>query len=1132
MKEFINLFFILILLFGAGAAVHAQSTEWDALNKEAGFLYYQGQYNEAIEKARKALDVAEKTQGPDHPDVAISLSGLAVIYYKQGRYAQVEPLYQRALVINEKALGSDHLEVALVLNNLAELYHTQGQHMKAELLYQRALAIREKASGPDHSDVAVSLSNLATLYQTQGQYAQAESFFQRALAIREKTFGPNHPIAALSLNNLAAIYHTQGHHAHAKLLYQRALAIQGRVLGPDHPDVAQSLNNLAGLYQTQGQYAQAEPLYQRVLAILEKALGPDHPDVAQSLNNLARLYQTQGQYAQAEPLYQRILAILEKALGPDHLNVAKSLNDLATLYLTKGQYAQAESLHRRSLAILEKVLGPDHPDVATSLNNLANLYQTQGQYAQAEPLYQRALAIQEKSLGPSDLDVANSLSNLATLYQTQGQYAQAESFFQRALAILEKTLGPDHSKVAQSLNSLAGLYHAQGQYTQAESFFQRALAIKEKSLGSNHPDVALSLNDLATLYQTQGQYAQAESLYQRALAILDKALGPDHPNVASNLQNYAISLWMQGGPSNMKQALELLQRSNGIREHHLRLFLVRGSEQDKRDYMVTIEGDSSIMTTFHQEIGPANSLAAHLAFTTLLQRKGRLLDAMSGGVASLRQHMNPENKALLDQLADINEQRASLFMQAQQSKLATENYFNQKAQLEAQAQGLEKKISARSAEFLAQSQPIALERVQQAIPKEAALVEYLRYQPFNPKAKSEIEKRAPARYIAYVLRSQGDPLSVDLGDAVAIEQMVADFRGVLDDTHSGSVTEAARKLDAQIMQPVRKLLGKVRTVLISPDGALNLIPFGALKDEDNRYLVERFALTYLSSGRDLLRLDTQIASRQPVTLLANVDFGVVADKQESIQDNRGATNRRSNDYQMQFQSLPGTAAEAIAIGEILPTARILTGKKATESALKQLDRPQILHIATHGFFLSDLSETAVKGRGVSLMGTSQLDLPQAHNPLLTENPLLRSGLALANANRLQSGDDDGVLMAMETTGLDLWGTQLVVLSACETGVGEVRNGQGVFGLRRALVIAGSETQVMSLWKVDDLATKDLMVDYYQRLLASEGRSEALRLVQLAMLASNDRSHPYYWASFIVSGDWSGLDEKVLLTGQN
>ncbi|MBK6958450.1 MAG: tetratricopeptide repeat protein [Nitrosomonas sp.] len=1059
------------LLFAA-TTINAQHTKLDALNIKVVSLYQQGKYVEAIAIAKQALDIAEKDLGQEHSDVATSLNNLAELYRTQGQYEKAEPLYQRALTIRVKALGSDHSDVATSLNNLAVLYFSLGQYDKAEPLYQRSLVIKEKALGPDHPDVALGLSNLAVLYNSLGQYDKTELLHQRSLVIREKA------------------------------------------LGSDHPDVAESLNNLAVLYQEQGQPAKAEPLLQHSLNILEKALGPEHPNVAQSLNNLAMLYRDQGQPAKAEPLFQRSLAIREKALGSEHPDVAQSLHDLAMLYRDQGQPVKAEPPFQRSLAIREKALGSEHPDVAQSLHDLARLYQDQGQIAKAEPLFQRSLVLREKVLGPEHPGVAESLNSLASLYQAQGQIVKAELLHQRALTILEKALGATHPNVASSLHYLASLYQDQGQFAKAESLFLRSLAIQEKSLGSEHSYVALSLNNLATIYQAQGKHAKAELFYQRSLVIQEKALGPEHPHLAASLKNLSINRWAQGGSNNIDHVVELYQRALNIREHHLRLFMTKGSEDDKRDYIATIAGDPDVMTTLHLAAGSTNVPAARLALATVLQRKGRLLDAVSESTITLRRRMRSGDNVLFDQLADVNSQRANLFNRALQSQGNYEDYSAQKIVLEAKAQDLEVKINAISAEFQTTNQSVTLEHIQKAIPKGSVLVEYLRYSPFSPKTVNSGAEWAPERYIAYMLLPQGDPISVELGDAAAIDQMVRNLRLALaDDNRDSSVKEAARKLDIAIMQPVRNLLGTIQTILLSPDGTLNLVPFAALQDENNRYLIERYAFTYLSSGRDLLRLNTHIASQQPATIFADIDYGK--------SDKPG------------FRYLEGTKDEAIEIGKMLPSARILTGLQATESVLKQLNRPEILHVATHGFFRADQHEPYLnpignRSRADWEEGIAQPKAPGPSDRLLSENPLLRSGLVLANANLLKSGEEDGLLTALEVTGLDLWGTKLVVLSACETGVGEVQNGQGVYGLRRALVIAGSESQVMSLWKVADNATKDLMVDYYQRLLASEGRSEAMRQAQLTMLASENRNHPYYWASFIVSGDWAPMDRKELL----
>jgi CHAT domain-containing protein len=378
---------------------------------------------------------------------------------------------------------------------------------------------------------------------------------------------------------------------------------------------------------------------------------------------------------------------------------------------------------------------------------------------------------------------------------------------------------------------------------------------------------------------------------------------------------------------------------------------------------------------------------------------------------------------------------------------------------------------------------------------------------------------------------------VGLGEADGIDKKVIALRKSLSDPASKDVKKTARDLDELVMRPVRRLLGDTKHILLSPDGALNLIPFSALVDENEHYLVDRYTITYLTSGRDLLSLHENQESKQPSLVLADPLFGLAHTTEGSPE--RSASARRSADMgQMFFNRLPGTAREAKALGAILPGVRVLTQEAATESALKQVNGPRILHIATHGFFLPDEPRAGGDGtRGIRLSGGGAA---QGRVSWQQDNPLLRSGLALEGANQKRgAGGEDGILTALEVAGLDLWGTKLVVLSACETGVGDVSNGEGVYGLRRALVLAGSESQVMSLWQVSDAATRDLMVAYYKRLMAGEGRTEALRAVQLEMLGvasisqSDDRrgltlsqrnkrvnySHPFFWAAFIQSGDW-------------
>jgi tetratricopeptide (TPR) repeat protein len=1045
-----------------------------------------------------------------------------------GKYDEALPLAEHALEIRERLLGTEHHDVAAAINSLADIYLDRGEYVKAGTLFRRALGIREKALGKDHPLIAQSLHNLAVLYDHQGKYGEAEPLLMRALDIREKALGKGHPDISDSLTSLAIIYRKQGKYVEAEPLYKRALDICEKALGKDHRYTADSLNNLAFFYDDRGKYLEAEPLYKRALDIYEKALGKDHPQTAIGLENLAGLYDEQAKYEDAEPLYKRVLDVREKALGKDHPDTANTLNNLAGLYYEQGRYVEAEPLYKRALDIREKALGKDHPYTATTLNNIAVLYDKQGKYAEAEPLYKRAVEIDEKALGKDHPDTTQHLHNLAGFYRKQGKYVEAEPLYKRAIGIWEKTMGKDHPHTAQSLNALALLYASQGKYAEAEPLYKRALDIREKAMGKDHPDTSQSLHNLATLYREQGEYVEAESLYKRALDIREKALGKDHLDTAASLDNLAVLYTATG---NLVQAVKFQSRANAASERNLAVNLATGSERQKLAYLALFSNQTDFTLSLHSQALPRDPQALDLAFTTLLRRKGRGLDEMADAIAALRRRAAPDDHALFDQLAEARSQLAALTLKGVGAD-KPETYRARLKSLEERVEELESALSARNPDFRAQAQPVTLAAVQSALPAGGALVEFAVYTPQDPRNN---KNKLPPRYLAYLLAAQGRPRWIDLGEAAPIDRAITSWRQALRDPRRTDVNRLARAVDQKVMRPVLALaqsgLGEHRRLMIAPDGLLNLVPFAALVDRHGSYLVERYSISYLTSGRDLLRSPVGRPGEQVAVVVADPDYGARGDAVASRKPDVGLPSGLSqsggsnfNLDQIYFPPLKGTAGEARALKAILPRATVFTREQATEAALKQLHSPGILHVATHGFFLRDQELELVGGRYV---GTPTVrSVGPSDQPI--ENPLLRSGLALAGVNqRLGRADqgDDGVLTALEAAGLDLWGTKLVALSACDTGVGEVKNGEGVFGLRRALALAGSETQVMSLWPVSDLGARDLMIEYYKALERGEGRGDGLRRVQLEMLKRKGRRHPFYWASFIQSGEWANLEGK-------
>jgi CHAT domain-containing protein/Tfp pilus assembly protein PilF len=849
---------------------------------------------------------------------------------------------------------------------------------------------------------------------------------------------------------------------------------------------ARSLSAEFLLLYRAGKFDEALSLAERILKMRRKILGEDSFIVAASLNRLAIIHSIKADYAKVEPLYRRALAIFEKVLAPGHFAFGDIYNNLAALYYTTGDYQKAEVFFRRGLAIREKALGPEHTDVASSLNNLAGTFFDREMYEQAEPLYRRAIEIRERIAGPEDVSLVNPLSNLADSYTLRGDYENAEPLYHRALKILEKKVGPYHPQYGYPLEGLARLHYFRGEYEEATLLYLRALEIRERAVGLHHPEVAASLTQIAALFAAKGD---------------------------------------------MNLAVKYQSRANEIGDRKLALDLVIGSERQKLAYLAVQSKQTDQTISLHFQYAPRDSTARIMAANAVLQRKGRALDAMSDSFATLRRRAGPEDRVLLDQLKATISQLAKLVLNAPQ-KVPPEEHQKQIEELEQRKEKLEADISRNSAEFLFQSKPITIAAVQSAIPPDAALIEFASYRPFNAMAKVSEKAYGKPRYVAYIFHHEGEVQGIELGETGAIDNAISALREALRDPNRQDVKDLARAIDEKVMQPVRALLGDATQLLVSPDGALNLIPFAALADERGRYLVERYSFTYLTSGRDLLRLGVARESRSAPQVIADPEFGEpqlnylakgAVPKRSSIAGGKRKSVTSGTDLSsVYFTPLRGTAMEAQMIKELFSDAAILTGEQATEAALKRVVAPRILHIATHGFFLEN--------RPSKIDGTRDSDAPANVRGLNVsgkiENPLLRSGLALAGANlHLGKDDDDGILTALEASGLNLWGTRLVVLSACDTGVGEVRSGDGVYGLRRALVLAGSETQVMSLWPVSDYATRELMKSYYDGLKRGLGCGIALRQMQLRMLMRPGRQHPFYWASFIQSGEWANLDGK-------
>ena len=1126
-------------------------------------------YREAEQQARSAIARRESAVPPDERGLAQALNLLVEAQWRRGHASRPETreLAERAVTRGEE-LGLGGVELAVSLKNLAIVRALGGDDGAARPLYQRALEILEGAAEPDPGELASTLSSLANLMVRARELEAARALQERALEIRRETFGDEAREVAASLNNLGMILVRSGDAAGAADLYGRALAIQDVTLAPAHRDRATTLNNLANLARAAGNFVEALDLYRRALSIKEAVLDPDHPELAQSMGNLAALLGRLGEYEEARPLLERALRIRESAYGPMHPAVAGSLNNLANIDRRVGRYNDARAAYERALRILETTQGPDHPHVARALSNLANVLANLGELGEAIDLQERALSIREKQLAADSRDIAASLNNLGLLHKDVGDYGRADSYLSRALAAKEKGLGADHPDVALLLNNVGILRARMGRLDEARDLLRRALEIQERALGVDTLDVATTLDHLGIVNLRSGDPMRARMQLERALAIVEGQLDGDHPDRAEILFNLGEALQELGEPGaalpRYEEALRIrravLGRGHpevppvlvGIAELRLRggersLALESALEAESivRDNLRTSARSLSERQALHYEAirhrgldvalsalvmaGPGVAAELRRIWDHMIRSRALVLDEVARRQRRVLESDDPE---LVARWRDLERSRGLLArLQVLGARGEEQRYALRIDETREEVDRAERELARRSSVFRQElrDQELGFEEVAGSLPRDTSLVAFARYHRIKPRGA---EARQVPSYLALVLPAPDlDPVVVDLGPAAEIDDAIrrwqkavgSDPRG--DEARvAGAETEyrtAGKLLRRAVWDPVEAHLGDSRLVILVPDGPLHLVSFITLPDERGGYLVESGPLLHrVSAERDLAADPPRTGSG--LLLVGGPDFDAALENRAergpdaNPRDDRPCTEGLPD----HFPPLPGAQAEAAEVSALLVASGSmkdeeilsLIGAQATETAVKE-NAPgrRFLHLATHAFL-----------GGPDCPAST----PVADPSFGLGRPTLQ-GLALAGANGgaadRRRNHEDGILTAEEIASLDLRAAEWVVLSACDTGVGELMAGEGVLGLQRAFRIAGAGTLVMTLWPVADHATRFWMRELYGARLRGLSMADARRSASLAILAEQRRrggtTHPFLWGAFLASGDW-------------
>jgi CHAT domain-containing protein/Tfp pilus assembly protein PilF len=979
-----------------------------------------------------------------------------------------------------------------------------GKQAEAITALEQSLATNVRVCGLLDRITAIIIDRLSNWHQTRGEWAQEVKYRRMGIEARRMLYGEGH-------------YRT----VDARLELADALA-QAKRTPAQRAALARArgLNQQAGSLYDKGQTAKAIPLARQALSIRKEALGEKHPYYANSLNILAMLYQSMGDHKQALPLYRKAQRISKEVLGEKHPSYAISLNNLATLYQDMGDHKQALPLCKKALEIYKEVLGEKHPSYANSLNNLVVLYVSMGDHKQALPLSKQALEIRKEVLGEKHPSYAGALHNLAFLYKDMGEYKQALPLCKKALEIYKEVLGEKHPWYATSLSNLARMYKDMGDHKAALPLYKQALEINKEALGEKHPHYAASLHNLAFLYKDMGEYKQALPLYKHALEITKEILGEKHPDYATCLSNLAFLYQNMG---DYKQALPLSEEAVGLTISYLQ---ASAAVQSDRQQLVAAEklrhrldGRLSLM-----DIGCYPHVLAWKGSVLLRQRQRRLFTALSAG---------PKTREAALDLQATTRQIAALSASAKPAREQLERLTQEQERLQAKLSDLS--ATARAA-FKADA--ITPQALAKSLPEGAVLVDYLFYWRSGVKDKGG-KPRWQRHLVAFVSRRGKPTARIDLGPADRAIEAVREWRPLL----GRSLPDRRFGADVKklIWSPLEKHLVGAKVVLISPDEALACVPFAALPGEkEGTYLVEDVALAVVPVPAMLPEMlkpvDRAKRLKPSLLVVGDVDYdraGVVVRADKA--GDRGAPLgvRRG------WGKLSATAVEGLAVRasfeKLFKTGKAtpLTEGEATKAKVREaLANVRYAHLATHGFFApEDIKSAAEPRASAGLFG---------REGVTGWHPLLLSGLVLAGANKEpKEGEEDGILTALEVSEMELPKLELVVLSACETGLGKCAGGEGLLGLQRAFAVAGARSVMASLWRVDDRATRALMSDFYAAAWDTEkviSRAEALRQAQLKMLKDGaarggivklkvpkgkpaPRLPPYYWAGFVLSGDW-------------
>ena len=844
-------------------------------------------------------------------------------------------------------------------------------------------------------------------------------------------------------------------------------------------------NKIALKCYQEGNYSQALDFYVKILNTKSFLVNSEisNQDI---YNNMGAIYKRINDYNKSLEYYTKALNIREKNTRRYYHKIANSYNNISSVYIEMRDYSRALEFATKALNIQETFI--EYPrETVRSYSNICSIYNKIGDYPKAFEFYTKTLSIIEKNkVLFFDLDYV--YDDLGILCKNMGDYPKALAFFTQALVIDENVFYKDNPNTAVGYNNIGSIYHVMGDYPKALEFYTKALSIFEKVLGKDHPDTAASYNNIGSVYYNMGDYPKAIEFLTKALNIREKSLGKDHPDTANSYNNIGFAYNKIGDYNKSynysKEAYYIFKLNRD------KNFEILSNEQKKRFLEANRWYLPHLLTNgySYQQTAKDKEAVSQEIYEIFINDKGILLDD-ENTIAMLKNIS--KDKDLTSKIDSLD------YLKRAYAKLAgtmpkpeeTKNYQDKLKALGEDIEKAEIEIAKISPKF---KQELGIKDLKlsdlTSLLKPNELFVDIGYYGKN--------------YYIFSVDKSGEVKFVKLNDKDSdrvnktIKEFRADIDKIINATDANSSKALKELYNIVITNGIGDRIDKFNSLIISTDGALRLLPFEALMDGD-KYLIENKRMRYTPSAKEFIRTHKFNIKDEgkDITMFSDPNYESKSGKSmEMVADTPNvnkAVQTRSIKNMWTFKRLRGFKKEEEVLQSSFNGVKLFSRENANEENILRVKSPKILHITTHGYFISDENIT---------------------------NPMLKSGVALSGANigiKQQTGE--GLVNALKLSGLSLDGTDLVVLSACETGLVDIKDTSSVASLPKTFIQAGSKNVLMSLWSVDDNSTVELMKEFYTDTKGNEKKfNEVLRNAKIKMI--KEGKHPFYWAAFIMSGE--------------